>query len=587
MKFLKHILFLIVITAVIALPQGPALGSDLDDRHDVRERDTLDARVDDRLRGQSDRQGRIIENEIIVQFKDETTPRRVRSDSESVEALLETYLKDTNIAYAEPNYIAEAFAVPNDPLYPYQWNFDNATYGGIHAAAAWDVTNGAGVIVAVIDTGVAYENYVESPTKTHYQAPDLATTAFVAGYDFVSDDTHANDDNGHGTHVAGTIAGATNNTTGVSGLAYGAKIMPIKVLDSNGSGSYFDVAAGIRFAADNGAKVINLSLGGPSGTTYLEDALRYAYEKGVTIVAASGNDGKGTVSYPAAYDAYVIAVGATRFDEKRSSYSNYGVSLDIVAPGGDTSVDQNSDGYGDGILQQTLGSAAGSFGYYYYQGTSMATPHVAAAAALVIKNGASSPTAVRAALQTSADDLGAAGRDNTFGYGLLNVAAALGAPATSTPTPEPEPAPEIQVFTESFENGLSAWSQDSQNDWFTSSQRAKAGTRAAEVDGSANDAQLKTGTISLGDKTNARISFHWFIESSLDKNEYLAFDVSTNGGASWSEYGRLRANVDVENSWRPVTVTLNNVSNILLRFRAKMSDSAEDANVDDVRVVAF
>ncbi len=368
------------------------------------------------------------EGEIIVKFRDESRFQRIRlSEGETLEAALNRYQSDPNIAYAEPNYIAQAFMVPNDPFYKYQWHLDNPAYGGIEAEEAWNTSTGSGVTVAVIDTGVAYENYTERNRRNkYYRAPDLAATLFAPGYDFVNKDNHPNDDEGHGTHVTGTIAQSTNNGVGVAGVAYGARIMPIKVLNKNGSGTYADIALGVRYAADNGAKVINMSLGGSAKASYLEEALAYAYNKGVTIVAAAGNSGNATISYPAGYDAYVISVGATRYDETLAPYSSYGASIDVVAPGGDLSVDQNHDGYGDGILQQTFSRQTNNWGYYFYNGTSMASPHVAGVAALIIANGnATTPENVRKAIEGTAKDLGTPGRDDTYGNGLVNAFAAL------------------------------------------------------------------------------------------------------------------------------------------------------------------
>jgi len=202
--------------------------------------------------------------------------------------------------------------------------------------------------------------------------------------------------------------------------------MPVKVLDKNGSGTYANVAEGITWAADHGAKVINMSLGGSAASTTLKNACAYAYNKGVTIVCAAGNDGQPTVSYPAAYKPYCIAVGATRYDETRAYYSNYGSSLDLVAPGGDLNVDQNKDGYADGILQQTFGNTYNDWGYWFYQGTSMAAPHVSGVAALVIAHGvAKTPDKVRAALQSTAKDKGPPGWDKDYGYGIVDAYAAL------------------------------------------------------------------------------------------------------------------------------------------------------------------
>ncbi|HDN66058.1 MAG TPA: hypothetical protein ENF23_07220 [Methanosarcinales archaeon] len=225
---------------------------------------------------------------------------------------------------------------------------------------------------------MAYEDYEEFRDYwiTYAQAPDLAGTDFVSGYDFVNDDAHPNDDEGHGTHVTGTIAQTTNNEYGVAGVAFDCSIMPVKVLDKYGSGTYADITDGIYFATNNGAQVISISLGGTSTSPTLENALAYANGKGVTIVCSADNTGpNGDPGYPAAYDAYCIAVGATRYDETVSYYSTNGEYVDIAAPGGDIYVDQNGDGYGDGVLQQTHdGSDHTTFRYYFYQGTSMAAP---------------------------------------------------------------------------------------------------------------------------------------------------------------------------------------------------------------------
>jgi subtilisin family serine protease len=275
-----------------------------------------------------------------------------------------------------------------------------------------------------------YDNAESGPgewvTTAYEQAPDLSGTSFMDGLDFVNQDAHPNDDNGHGTHVSGTIAQTTLNGFGVAGVAFGTTIMPVKVLNSAGTGSHEWIANGIHYAVDNGADVINLSLGGPGSDTLLE-AVQYAYENGVVVVAASGNE-NGAISYPAAYDAYVIAVGATRYDETRSYYSNYGSSLDLVAPGGDTrdGVDQNMDGYRDGVLQNTFGNTTVDWAYWFWQGTSMATPHVSGVAALLLaRNPVLTPDEVRSVLQSTAEDLGIAGWDSTYGWGLVDAEAAL------------------------------------------------------------------------------------------------------------------------------------------------------------------
>lgn len=378
-------------------------------------------------------------DEIVVRFKNDSRPFRVIKIPEGkVGERIKKYLERADVEYAEPNFYAYALWEPNDSYYSYQWNLDNPQYGGIQMEESWDYLGSPGnpgkdVVVAVVDTGIAFENYCEGSSwwSTCYEkASDFKNTCFVSGYDFVNNDSHPNDDSspGHGTHIAGTIAQSTNNNEGTAGIAFKSCLMPVKVLNSNGGGTYADVAEGIRWAADEGADIINLSLGGSNKSQTLEDAVAYAYNKGVTVVAAAGNDGVSALHYPAAYDDYVIGVGATDYDETKAPYSNFGSSLDLVAPGGNMDEDKNGDGYGDGILQQSfeISWRRVYWGYYFMEGTSMATPHVSGISALLISKGnASSPDEVRAALQGTAKDLGSAGRDDTYGWGLVDASAAL------------------------------------------------------------------------------------------------------------------------------------------------------------------
>ncbi|MFQ5342694.1 MAG: S8 family serine peptidase [Anaerolineae bacterium] len=371
------------------------------------------------------------------------------------EAVAEDLLQHPAVASAEPNYYRYAHFTPNDTYYSYQWHFPM-----IQMQQAWNQSTGAGATVAVVDTGVAYETY-----GSYQQAPDLAGTTFVAGYDFINNDTHPNDDNSHGTHVTGTIAQTTNNSKGTAGIAFGARIMPVKVLDAGGTGTSWQVAQGIQWATDHGANVINLSLGSSSGSSVEQDAVQYAYDHGVTVVASAGNGGTSSVQYPAAYSV-VISVGAVRYDETLSYYSEHGPALDVVAPGGDTSIDQNGDGYGDGVLQQTFNPSTQDptdFRYYFFQGTSMASPHVTAAAALLIAKGvATTPDEVRTALESTAKDLGSPGRDNTYGYGLIQVADALdwngGSPVSPTPSPTgPTPTPTATAVASATPTPANDW----------------------------------------------------------------------------------------------------------------------------------
>ncbi len=323
------------------------------------------------------------------------------------QAILAQLKNEPGILVAEQNAYAYASAIPNDPYYsPYQWHMTR-----IGMETVWDITSGSGsVIVAVIDTGV----------KQSLQ--DLAQTTFCAGYDFINMDNDPTDDEGHGSHVCGTIAQSTNNGIGVAGIAYSTTIMPVKVLGADGTGSYDQIADGIYFAVDNGAKVLNLSLGGYGSNSTLENAVNYAWNNGAIILCAAGNDNVSQLHYPSAY-TNAVAVTATNYLDQKADYSNYGSYVDIAAPGGDGN-DNNGDGYMDGVLQNTFG-ATGE-GYYFYTGTSMATPHVAGvAASMFAVNPSITNAEVRNILETTADDIGAAGWDQYFGNGLLDGAEAV------------------------------------------------------------------------------------------------------------------------------------------------------------------
>lgn len=386
------------------------------------------------------------------------------------EVFLKHFQTLPDVVSAQLNHIVYAFAGPNDPEYSLQWHY-NAPQGGINAGPAWgnftgpnQVTgyNGSGVIVAVIDTGLAYKAFPPLP-----QAPEWRDQQWKVvlppgvNLDLVNSDLEPNDDNGHGTHVANTISQNTNNSSLAAGVANGARIMPIKVLDANGSGEELALAEAIRLAADYGADVINMSLGFPTGTQaselpLLAEAVTYAYSRGVTIVAAAGNDAAAACSYPAAFPE-VICVGATKYDGNQAWYSNYGTDLELVAPGGAYCAsaddllclllgypyyynDQNGDGWPDGVLQETFGSDY-TFDDWFYEGTSMASPHVAAVAALVIGKAknlglALTPQDVRYILATSAKDKGIPGNDSTYGWGLVDAHAAL-SQVGNAPTPIP------------------------------------------------------------------------------------------------------------------------------------------------------
>jgi hypothetical protein len=296
------------------------------------------------------------------------------------------------VKYVEPDYKVEADISPQDPYYEKQWFLPR-----IGSEKAWDVEQGSGdLVVAVLDTGVDVSH------------PDLSGRA-LAGYNFVDDNQDVADVYGHGTHVAGIIAASGEDGYGVVGLAWRVSILPVKVLDGQGSGSYSDVIAGLRYAADNGAAVINLSLGGGARSQALQEAVDYARARGAVVVAAAGNEALNSLSYPAACQG-VIAVGATGDYDQRASFSNTGEGLDIVAPG-------------TSIYSTTPGG-----GYAYKSGTSMSTPQVSGAFALLLSQrpelGAAQAESV---ILSSTRDLGPAGYDSSYGWGLLQVDKTLGA----------------------------------------------------------------------------------------------------------------------------------------------------------------
>ncbi|MBC7263325.1 MAG: S8 family serine peptidase [Chloroflexi bacterium] len=329
-----------------------------------------------------------------------------------------------SVIYAEHDQRVRALGVPNDPYWAQQWNMSI-----VNAPAAWDVITGSEtVIIAFLDTGLdldhedlqakIWRNPSEIPGNGldddgNGKVDDVNGWHFYhkrVGFDYVpAEDGNVQDDNGHGSHVAGIAAADTNNGLGVAGMCWGCRILPVKVLDSNGEGWYSDIIAGLLYAVEQGARVVNLSLGGSDQSQALQDAITHAHDAGALLVAAAGNDG-GPVLYPAACQ-HVLAVAATDQSDQRASYSNHGPQVDIAAPGG------------------PIYSTWWRGNYFVKSGTSMAAPHVSGAAALLWSlNSRYTNVEVADILLHTATDTNAplaAGWDEFIGWGRLDVGAAV------------------------------------------------------------------------------------------------------------------------------------------------------------------
>ncbi|HVQ00868.1 MAG TPA: S8 family peptidase [Candidatus Thermoplasmatota archaeon] len=308
--------------------------------------------------------------------------------NEGTEQVFIEHLTDLpSVRYAEYNWLVHASLIPNDPRWNQQWGPQR-----IHCEEAWDSgTGNSSIVIAIVDTGIDY----------HHE--DIASHYTSGGYDWVNSDTDPMDDNNHGTHCAGIAAAVMNNAKGIAGVAQ-VNLLAEKILNSDGQGTASQVANGITHAADHGADVISMSFGATSSSEVIEDACSYAYAtKNMILVAASGNDGKDQMEYPAGYDT-VIAVGATDQSDQVCDFSNYGSKLELVAPG-----------------YQILSTVRNNQ-YDSYDGTSMACPHVSGVAALALsKHPGATNVWIRELLDNSAEDLGAPGKDIYFGFGLVDA----------------------------------------------------------------------------------------------------------------------------------------------------------------------
>ncbi len=337
----------------------------------------------------------------------------------TVEEMVFALSQNPDVEYAEPNYKTRLCVTPNDKYFDYQYYLRNTGQeipteerprgkkdADIKATTAWEETKGkADILIAILDTGVDLSH------------PDLKTKIYSGGRDFINNDFEANDDYGHGTAVASVAAAETDNSEGIAGVAWNSKILPVKIMDENGEGVYSDLIAGIKWAVDNRASVVNLSLGGDEPSSGLRDALKYAHDKGVVVVAAAGNDSS-AVLYPAAYDDYCLAIAATDYEDKQADWSNFGSQVDVAAPGVSIICAVPTWFFGPGSNPYGIGG-----------GTSLSTPQVAGLAALLkaLKPWLSVDQ-VMDVIRYSADDVNSAnhpGKDNYLGYGRINMEKAL------------------------------------------------------------------------------------------------------------------------------------------------------------------
>lgn len=455
---------------------------------------------------------------VAAEFPGVDATGSARLPSSQLKAKARALKRDGRVAFVEPNYIYRATYTPNDPSLGSQW-----AWGKISAFTAWDVTRGSSTTkIAIVDTGIQ---------RTH---PDL-NAKIVAGYDYVSGDTAPDDGNGHGTHVAGSSAAETNNATGGAGTCPNCVLMPLRVLNNQGSGTLVNVANGIRWAADNGAKVINLSLGGPGSST-LQSAVDYAAGKGVFLACAAGNDNTSstTNAYPGAY-ANCYAVASTTSTDARSSFSNYGSWVEVAAPG-------------SSIYSTWLNN-----GYNTISGTSMATPHVAGLAGMLSSQGLTAAQ-IRTRICQTSDQI--AGTGTYWTCGRINAYRAVTGAPPPPPPPPPPPGTE-KIVNGGFESGTTPWAQTSTGGYqLITTTRPHAGSYSAWLGGYNSGTDTISQTVQV--PSNGSLRYWWYMttsESGSTPYDYFRVRLYSTGGSLLATL-RTFTNASGAGLWRQDTLAV-------------------------------
>ena len=487
--------------------------------------------------------------------------------------------QDPTVIYAEPNFLYRtAESIPNDPSFANQW-----AHARIRSGEAWNVTTGnATTVIAIIDTGIDAGH------------PDLAAK-IVAGFDFVDGDNDPKDLNGHGTHCAGIAAAVTNNGVGIAGTDWHARIMPVRVLNQYGVGYNSAITEGIIWAYQHGARILSLSLAGPSFSQTMQDAVNQAHAAGSLVVAAMGNNrAENPTMYPAAYEN-VMAVAATGPDDAVTYYSQYGPHCDIAAPGGV----MTAPGDPNGILSTMptysvyMNTQYGyATNYDYVQGTSQATPHVAGLAALIwAVHPAWGPNNVRTLIQTTAVDLGPLGWDADFGHGRIDAANAVGialSPAAYLPAVlrSTATAPQIEIPNGDFEQGAVIWSQFSSGGWpliFSAGSLPvppHGGSWAAWLGGAPNELSYLQQQLTVPDSHPILSYWHWIASGDICGYDFARIKIN---GTAIETYDLCESSSTGD--WLRHTVDLGAYRNQSVAIRIEVqTDSSLNSNlfIDDV-----